>query len=475
MAVVCFAACATIAPAGSPARPLVTGITDPYVHFHGGGQLAFNRMRAAGARFARVTAIWIDIAPGNKPASWQPGNPADPHYNWSAVDPQVMAATRAGLTPLLQIATVPRWAARCEPTDVDPIWRTVCDPDPAEMAAFGKAAARRYSGRFRGLPRVSYYQLLNEPNLSIFFQPQFRNGKVVSPYIYRALLNRFTPAVKSINRSNLVLFAGSGPLRRPGGIGPLDFMRKMLCMRGRRKPRKACNQRAAFDIWAHNPYTTGSPTHEGPHPDDTSLGDLPEMSRLLHAADRAGRIANKRKRTPFWITEFGWDSSPPDPGGLSIRIHSRWTAEAMYRAWKAGVSKFFWFLLRDEALEGRTYPNSVQSGLYLRGPTVAQDQPKRTLQAFRFPFVAFRTARGIFFWGRTPNSRRGRVKMSVSRGRGWRRIATTRANRAGIFRGLIRTRYGRGKRGHVRATVGGNHSVPFSLKPVPDFYQPPFG
>ena len=78
-------------------------------------------------------------------------------------------------------------------------------------------------------------------------------------------------------------------------------------------------------------------------------------------------------------------------------------------------------------------------------------------------------------WGRTPNSGGGRVVLQGSRRRGWRRIGSARANRNGIFRKLVRTRYGRGGRGRVRAVYRGRSSVGFSLRGVRDFYQPPFG
>ncbi len=57
----------------------------------------------------------------------------------------------------------------------------------------------------------------------------------------------------------------------------------------------------------------------------------------------------------------------------------------------------------------------------------------------------------------------------------WRRAAVVRANSAGIFSGLARQRYGRNRHGAARAVYAGRPSLPFSMKPVPDFVQPPFG
>ena len=97
------------------------------------------------------------------------------------------------------------------------------------------------------------------------------------------------------------------------------------------------------------------------------------------------------------------------------------------------------------------------------------------LYAFRFPFVAYPRKQGLQFWGRTPTSSRGRVVVQILRGGRWRKAAVVRANAAGIFSGLAPQRYGRNRHGAARAVYAGRPSLPFSMKPVPDFVQPPFG
>ena len=198
------------------------------------------------------------------------------------------------------------------------------------------------------------------------------------------------------------------------------------------------------------------------------------MRRLLRAADRAHRIRGAYRHTPLWITEFGWDTDPPDPNGLRMGIAARWASEALYRAWLAGVKAFFWYELRDNPADGAPDSAVAQSGLWLRGATLADDRPKRTLEAFRFPVVAFGRARGTLVWGRTPHGRAAAVKLQARRGHGpWRGLGRVHADRSGIFRVLRHRRLGR--RYFVRAIERGEASVPFSLRPVPDFYQPPFG
>lgn len=208
----------------------------------------------------------------------------------------------------------------------------------------------------------------------------------------------------------------------------------------------------------------------------SSWGTWQSFKELLRAADRAGRIKGRFQRTPLWITEFSWDSKPPDPGGLPMPILTRWTAEALYRAWNAGVTRFFWLSLRDNPPNPKAhFSETIEAGLYFRGATVAEDQPKPSMYAFRFPFVAYSRKSGFFFWGRTPTSTAGRVVIQVREGGQWRNASVARADGNGIFTGVAQTTYGRNEHGMVRALYRAEEAVPFSLHPVRDFHQPRFG
>jgi hypothetical protein len=471
-----LASAIVLVPGAAPAaaQPLLTGITN----LGSNDLLAFQRTRDAGGRFVRVQLYWGGTAPKTRPASWNPSNPNDPAYNWVAADEAVRRAVASGLTPVMQVDGAPSWAQRCQTPNV--LAGAICDPDPADLRAFATAAASRYSGRTPGLPAVEYWQALNEPNLSLFFFPQFEtNGTMLSPYLYRNLLNAFYFGIKAAEPADLVIAAGLGPIAIPKyTIGPLQFARLMLCMKGARNPKPTqedCGGGVYFDIFAIQPYTTGGPTHQG-GPNDVEIGDLPKLQKLIAAANRAGRIQGSFKRTPLWITEFSWDSKPPDPNGLPMKIESRWVAEALHTAWSAGVTNFFWYSLRDgpPPSGGQTYKETLESGLYFRAPTLEGDQPKPFLRSFRFPFVAY-PGGSLDFWGRTPSGGSGKVSIQLKRGGKWRQVKVARANQDGIFRGKVRTRYGNDEKGAARAVVAKHVSAAFAMRPVPDFHHPPFG
>jgi hypothetical protein len=469
----CVCAWALLGPGAAvagAAHPLTTGVS----YVDESDPIAFENVKRTGAKIVLTPLRWGRIAPTREPASWNPADPADPNYDWEEFDVWLINAVKAGLTPVFQVRGTPHWAQGC-PGEVD----APCKPNPAQLATFASAAARRYSGQFAGLPRVQYWQGLNEPNLSLFFNPQYEGDKPASPALYRELINAFYAAIKSVDPSNLVIAGGLGPIAVPKyTIGPMRFARDLLCMRGHRRPRPLpgdCGGGVHFDIFDVHPYTSGSPAHEG-GVNDVQLGDLEKLTTLLRAADRAGRIVGQFQHTPLWITELSWDSNPPDAGGLPMPILTRWTAEALFTAWKAGIETFMWYSLRDGAPQSDT-PSYLmpESGLFFRGATIAQDQPKESLYAFRFPFVAYPRKRGLFFWGRTPTSAAGKVVIQVRQPRGWRKLMAVHADRYGIFSGIGPVRYGQNRRGYVRAQYGTGSSPAFSMRPVPDFRHPPFG
>jgi hypothetical protein len=470
-----LAGTARAAPAAQPARPLETAVVDPVAFGAPDPAAAFAHVREAGATVVRLVLNWAAVAPegGQRPDGFRPALPDDPRYRWDGFDLQVRDAVAAGLAPLVDINGAPAWAQRSAPSPrpQDGPYR----PSYKQLAAFASAAAKRYSGAFENLPRVRLWQVWNEPNFSYYLTPQAVGGRLVSTGWYRAMLNASARAIHAVHQDNLVVAGGLAPYGTKtdtlDGTAPLKFMRQLLCMSGGPRPHRTCNRTVAFDVWSHHPYTSGGPTRRAGRPDDVSIGDLGEMNALLRAAEQAGAIQSAH-RVRFWVTEFSWDTAPPDPKGLPMALHARWVAEALYRMWEDGVSLVTWYLIRDEP-----FPQiSTQSGLYFRGNDgVESDRPKRSLRAFRFPFVAFREKGGkISFWGRTPPSAPRSVVVERATSGAWRAVARLRPSAAGVFQGHLPDAGG-GDRLRARVAPSGARSLPFSLHVPPDRDICPFG
>lgn len=456
----------------------MTALQDPKVFTGPEADLALTRTRQAGASMARIMLYWRGVAPGGatKPPGFDAENHLDNQYNWTAFDAQLGDIVAAGLEPIVFIFIAPDWAEGSG-NGVEGTVR----PSPIEFGAFAKAAATRYNGTYtppgQSQPiRVRYWQAWNEPNRNYFLTPQFVNRRPFAPAWYRSMVNRFSAAVHSVavqpaGVPNVVVAAGLAPFGKPRNPAPMAFMRQMLCM-SKIPYHRVCQATAQFDAWATHPYTCGSPSHKAFGRDDVSIGDLPEMSRLLRAAVRAGRVVSPRG-VAFWVTEFSWDTKPPDREAVPLRLHARWVAEALYRMWRSGVRVATWFTLRDDP-----FPSHYQSGLYFyRGTSLLSDRPKTlSLRAFRFPFVAYAQRGRVFVWGRTPPEGAGlRVVVERRTPSGWRRVGARTADGSGIFSGRFQT----STRGTIRARFSTGTetilSTPFSLRRPAERLICPFG
>jgi hypothetical protein len=435
------------APAVTPLRPLQTAIVDPDAFGGPDASLELQRAANAGATVIKVPLFWNSVAPATRPPGFTPSDPNDPSYNWSAMDAELKLLEAHGLTPLVYVSGPPTWAMR----SADGVSRA----DPKEFGAFALAAVKRYSGS-SGLPRVRYWEAWNEPNKVP--APQFKTS---APGWYRQIVNAFAASVHT-RPGNLVVAGGLAPFGISTAAAPLGFMRSLLCV----KP--ACTDPVHFDVWSTDPYSAGGPSHHAARPNDVSVADLPKMKAVLDAGVAAGHVVSTVP-VRFWVTEFSWDSNPPDPAGVPAKLEGRWVAEALYRMWTDGVSLVTWFNIRDHPIVSSPY----QSGLYYAGATPQTDRPKPALTAFRFPFVAYADHGRISVWGRTPTSKQGPVEIEQRTGAGWKRVATLGANGVGIFSADLDT----GLKGPLRAVVSrpAATSLPFSLVRPPDATYQPFG
>ena len=430
---------------GGEARQLPVTVQDDAVMLHSPpGQVegAARQMAGLGVDRVRLTAGWSALAPAprsKRMPKFNPTNPeAYPREPWARLDRAVKAVTNAGLEPQIDVAFfAPRWAVKRR-GHVARRGRYRWEPDPERFGQFAEAVARRYSGRQRDparpsgqLPAVRLWTTWNEPNHPSFLLPQWRRGQdgwvPRSPHLYREMHRQAYAAIKRVDAANQVLIGGTAALGRDArgprkGIPPLRFLRELACVdrRGRPLHRGGCSEFEPLeaDGFAHHPYSFDDrPDASSVNPDDVAMGDLDRLSRVLDRLHRLGRITT---RLPIFVTEYGYETNPPDVvRGIGLVQQARYHGLATYLAWRQpDVAMFAQFLLNDIAPpDGAKTPveqsRDWQTGLYFH-----DGRPKPAVQAFKVPFWAEgRSVPGgdfvVLFGQVRPQSGRKQIEVEV--------------------------------------------------------------
>jgi len=418
--------------------------------------LWLDRTVDAKAGIVRVFVEWRGLVSG-RPAD--PRDPADPAYDFTAIDGAVRDSLARRLDPLLTTFVAPSWAeGQNRPSDAAlGSWK----PSPSALGDFAFALATRYSGGFpdpanpgQNLPRVRYFQSWNEPNLDIYLGPQWDGGKNAAATHYRQMLNRFDAAIKAVHLDNRHVSAGLAPYGEEKGgarTRPLVFWRELFCLNSRLK--RTCSAKSHFDIFGiHAINTSGSPRTSALDPDDMSTADLGESRKILAAAERAGTALGKRHQT--WVTEFWWESNPPDKAeGYPLQKQARFIEETMYLAWKAGATAAIGLQILDAPYSHATRHSVTADGIYFNDGSA-----KPSARAFRFPFVARRaTGKTVNLWVKPPST--GKVTVERKAHGKWRRVGSLSTGGDAIATGNVQLS-GRVK---LRAKVSGETSLPWSV------------
>lgn len=386
--------------------------------------------------WVRLPCYWIIVAPANRAPGFHPTNPADPQYNWSGCDAEIESAAAAHERILVNVSYAPVWAEGPNaPSGLRPgVW----SPNPQEFGQFARAVAERYSGHFRNpldprqyLPRVTYFQAWNEPNLAVSLAPQWRRTRSgayepLSPTLYRQLLNAFYSNVTAVQPHATVLAAGTAPYGDPAReharMEPLLFWEQLLCVHGRRLTPSSCPVRAHLDAIDNHPYTV-VPTLHAFDPLNVSVPDIYKLDGVLTAAERSHRVLPSGPKA-VWETEIGWNTNPPMPGAISPAQQARYLALTWYEEWQQRITVAMWFTLRDP---GFALGNLTGVGLYF-----GNGAAKPAAQAYEFPFVALpQPHHSMIIWGRAPAP--GTVTIELGAGRGWRALFRVRTTSGGVF------------------------------------------
>jgi hypothetical protein len=475
--VVCLLLCALVPAASASAkRGLVTGYsgTDQYQTASAADRAAWmDRTVQARGGLVRLSVGWAYAAP-TRPLD--PTNPGSASYDFSSIDGPVRDAAARGLKVLLTVNVAPTWAEGAgRPASADPgVWKV----NPSDLADFMQAVAARYSGNFAPvgqppLPAVDAIEVWNEPNSSDWIEPQFEGKRAVSPDAYRQMLNASYKAIKQVNPRIQVVAAGTAPYGDPPGgpypggdqrVQPVQFWQQVLCVQPKKvkkkgkkgkKPAKKkyvraknCSGQVSLDIFAHHAIdnTGRGPLASGPRSGDVSTPDLGRLVPIFRAAEKLGTATGGKH--PVWVTEFWWDSKPPNPVGAPLLTQARWIEQSLYLFWKAGASLAINFQIGDSAARPDVHAG-LQSGVYF-----ADGRPKPSLTAVQFPFVTERLdASKLRAWGQSPEA--GKLLIQRQQGSRWITVKKLQVGKDAIFDTTLRLR---GKQ-QLRATVGGSTSV----------------
>jgi hypothetical protein len=344
-------AAALVLPGGAAASPhLLKGIYDDASTLYGDPGSVFSEASTLGVQVVRIDLNWggpSGVAGSRRTV--RPTDPNDGQYDWSLYDRAVLYATQYHIAVLLSIVSTPAWANSGEPPNVAP-------GSPQDLRDFAYAAATRYSGSYQRpsdgivLPRVRYWLAWNEPNNPVYLSPQYEGGAIVSARTYAALCHAVVTGVKStLVRGELVACGATAPRgnnnpdsARPS-VSPLAFLRAFARAGGR-----------GFDAYAHHPYYGQTDETPSTPPHARTAVTLGNFGQLIREVTRLyGRL-------PLWITEYGYQTNPPDDiFGVSYAQQSTYLRSAYsYARREPRIDMFIWFLLRDDPQLG-----GWQSGL----------------------------------------------------------------------------------------------------------------
>lgn len=458
------------------------------------------RLKALGADSLRISVFWQIVAPtpdSTQRPSFDAKDPAAyPPHAWDRYDTIVRDAAARGLRVNFDVTSpAPAWATGTPPKDRPDLKKT-WKPSPVEYRYFLDALGTRYSGSYTPagastpLPRVSYWSLWNEPDQPGWLTPQWgavdstrKDSALVprAPGIYRDLVDAGYAALSETGHGKDTILIGelapkgvNPPLNAEDKpetrqLSPLRFVRELYCVdrdlqpytgtgavvRGcPPDPREFVKDHPGLfrtSGFAHHPYALlEKPTQRSDHRDDVPLADLPKLERTLRAIKR--RYGQGHGSVPIYLTEYGYQTRPPDPYQWTWQKQAKFLNEAEYMTsrWRY-VRTLCQFLLVDDkpnAAFASTDPNyweTFQSGLM-----TAQGKRKRSYGGYRLPiWLGDRSKpRGQSFriWGLLRSAKNGTrqtaaIQWRPRHSRRWRTVARVRThNGHGYLRRRVRLR-----------------------------------
>jgi hypothetical protein len=418
---------------------------------------ALKQMRDLGAGVVRVSVSWGSLAPFARPPGFNPSDPAS-YPDWGVYDQIVTDAKQDGIAVDFSLSgPAPLWATGSGQPAPGGFgeWK----PSATQFKQFVQAVGTRYSGTYdptlgksvpgdsNDLPRVTFWEIWNEPNFGQDLAPQAIRGSTIStaPSIYRSLLDAGWSALHATGHGRDTIVIGNldarglsgrpsrgAPQGYPGNFSatkPLQFVRTLYCVsstykqlrggaaaavgcptnaaasRGFRAAHPALFQASGF---ATHPYPVNLPPNvaSSTDPDYTEFANLP---RFASALDRIQRMYGSGNRFPIYNNEYGYITNPPNrsltplnPNGqfVSPSTAAYYINWAEYLSWRnPRIASTMQYLLVDPNPREAPEYGGFASGLIFYGGV-----RKPAYDAYRLPlFLPNATARtsrqSLEVWG----------------------------------------------------------------------------
>ncbi len=294
------------------------------------GVFAGSAHGASGVQFGIQDDAWLEFGPGRLSdrvakldrlgldvvrvtLNWYRAEPSEGDYRWSRSDRLLNALRARGLEPVVTLWGTPGWANGENAPNVAPL-------RGEDFQRFAFAAAQRY-------PFVSKWIMWNEPNKPIWLRPASART-----YVSR-ILNPGYLGIKAANRRARVAGGVTGPRAGQG--------RRLA---GRLHPRDGSGGSASRRVRA--PPVSRLPRRHALRR-RVSVQDVDDgVARTASALRRPQRFPSAR----IWLTEYAYQTNPPDVFGVSRddpgAASSARPRGAFYQAPK--VDMLIHYLYRDE-------------------------------------------------------------------------------------------------------------------------------
>jgi hypothetical protein len=417
-------AAAVAAPLAEASTRQLTIMQDD-AHVRGATDKTLDEFDSLGVDIVKLNLYWDEVAPNRrrKPRGFDGSNPAG--YQWSNYGAVIDGIIARGMRPFLSLGgRGPDWATGRKGR------RGTYRPNAKEFGLFAEAAGKQF-------PQVDIWSIWNEPNLYSWLSPQRRSGAPTSPSIYRKLYLAGHSGLRRSGNDDTILL---GELMPRGGsdkrkVPPLQFLREMVCLdgnyrqySGRAAKLRGCSRvgRIPTSGFAYHPYTLAGGPKVKEARDDAAIGQLGRVRSTLDALARRGKLPRRLK---IWITEFGFQTKPPDPFGTPIGRAPNLMDMSEWMAYRnPRVATYAQYTLRDN--------DFWQSGLRRANGKVK----RQVYDAFRMPLFA-RSLGGnrveVFGGLRSASGGTARIE-SKAPGAGYRSRGSATVNRAGYFRRIVR-------------------------------------